>query len=268
MTELRGATVLVTGGASGIGRLVALSCAAKGSRIVLWDIDAPALDAVADEIRRRGADVVTAVCDLGSRHAIEAAAAECGAVDVLVNNAGIVSGKPLLETTPEQIERTFAVNALAPIWTTRAFLAGMIERKRGHIVNVSSAAAISAPPRLTDYAASKWALVGFDEALRLELRRGRRKVRTTIVCPFYIKTGLFEGAKTRFRSILPILEPEAVADRIVGAIEGNKSRVVMPRFVYTGYVARVLPIRIYDALMSVFGISRSMDDFVGRTPGK
>lgn len=255
MTDLRGATVLVTGAASGIGALVAGQCVARGARVIGWDVADIALDGV-ESVR----------CDLSSRAQIEQAAAATGAIDVLVNNAGVVSGRLLVELTAEQIERTFAVNALAPIWTTRAFLPGMLERRRGHVVNVSSAAAIAATSRLSDYAASKWALAGFDEALRLELARMGSPVRTTIVCPFYVNTGLFAGVKTRVPWLLPILEPDDVARRIVAAIETNQRRVVMPWFVRTAYVARALPIGVFDQLMRVFGINRSMDEFTGRHP--
>src|SRR5207247_8346795 len=137
---------------------------------------------------------------------------------ILINNAGVVSGKGLLEISEEAIQRTFDVNTLALFWTTRAFLPGMIARDRGHVVTIASAAGIVGTSRLVDYCASKHAAVGFNEALRLELKRQGNKVVTTVVCPFYISTGMFEGVKTRFPLLLPILEPQKVADRIVDAI--------------------------------------------------
>ena len=116
-----------------------------------------------------------------------------GEVDVLVNNAGIVSGRPLLELSDERIERTFAVNTLALFWTSKAFLPAMTARGSGHIVTVASAAGLIGTARETDYAASKFAAVGFNEALRLELRRSAPGVKTTLVCPYYIDTGMFDG---------------------------------------------------------------------------
>jgi all-trans-retinol dehydrogenase (NAD+) len=185
-------------------------------------------------------------------------------VDILVNNAGIVSGKPLLEIPDEAIERTFQVNTLALFWMVRAFLPAMITQRRGHLVNIASAAGLAGTSRLTDYCSSKYAAVGFDESLRLELKRLGLPIRTTIVCPFYIDTGMFKGVKTRFSWLLPILEPGYVTRRILGAIEGNRARLVMPRFLLVLPLVRLLPPGPFDALLGFFGVNCSMDDFKGR----
>lgn len=110
----------------------------------------------------------------------------------------------------------------------------------------------------------KFAAVGFDESLRMELKRLGSPVRTTVVCPFFIDTGMFEGVKTRFAWLLPILKPGYVVRRIMRAVEGNRSRLIMPRFVLTVPVVRVLPPFLFDAVLSFFGVNRSMDEFVGR----
>jgi all-trans-retinol dehydrogenase (NAD+) len=141
----------------------------------------------------------------------------------------------------------------------------MLERDAGHLVTVSSAGGLVGTARLVDYCASKFAAVGFDEALRLELRRLGSAVRTTVVCPFYIDTGMFAGAKTRFPWILPILKPEKVARRVVRAVERDQARVIMPSFVRAVFPSRLLPVTVFDALMGFFGINQSMDDFVGRS---
>ena len=154
-------------------------------------------------------------CDVSDREQVYARADEvraaAGDVDVLVNNAGVVSGRPLLELSDEAIERTFGVNTLALFWTTRAFLPAMKARGSGHVVTVASAAGLIGTARETDYAASKFAAVGFNEALRQELRRGASGVRTTVVCPYYIDTGMFKGVKTRFPFLLP--GPEGAGSR-------------------------------------------------------
>ena len=146
----------------------------------------------------------------------------------------------------------------------RAFLPGMIERGHGHIVTVSSAAAISPAPRLSDYAATKWAAFGFDESLRLEFKRYDLPVKTTVVCPFFVNTGMFDGVKTRFNLLLPILEPELVADKMIKAIEKDRARLILPPAVYGMYPLRLLPPLIFDKVTAFFGVSKSMDDFVGR----
>ena len=271
MTDLNGSTVLITGAASGIGRLMARRISAEGARVISWDLDEQGVDALTEELRARGGTAHGYVCDLSDRDAVRAVAEqtqhECGSVDVLINNAGVVSGKRLLDVSEEEIERTFKVNTLALFWTTRAFLPAMIERDHGHIVTIASAGGIVGTAKLTDYCSSKFAAVGFDDSLRLELRRQRSRVRTTLVCPFYINTGMFEGVKTRFPMLLPILEPQAVADRVVRAILHDRRRVVMPWFVYTSWLVRILPVPVFDAIMGFFGISRSMDEFRGRHDG-
>lgn len=268
MTRFRDAHVLVTGAASGIGRLMALGAAARGARLTLWDRDGAGLVAVAKEIEAAGGNTATAVVDLTDRPGIQAEARRTldsrGRVDILINNAGIVSGKPLLECSDEAIERTFQVNALANFWTVRAFLPAMLETGNGHIVTVASAAGLAGTARLVDYSASKFAAVGFDESLRMELRRLGSPIQTTLVCPFYIDTGMFQGVKTRFPWLLPILKPDYVTRRILAAIEGNRRRLVMPRFVLTVPVVRILPPSLFDAVLGFFGVNRSMDEFVGR----
>jgi all-trans-retinol dehydrogenase (NAD+) len=268
MTDIKGSRALITGAASGIGRRLATELGRAGASLVLWDIDERGLDDAQAELRGAGREVRTYACDLTRREDIEAVAgrtlADCGPVDILVNNAGIVSGKNLLEITPAEIERTFQVNTLALFWTSKAFLPGMLERDRGHIVTIASAAGLAGTSRLTDYCSSKFAAVGFDESLRVELKRQGSRIVTTVVCPFYTDTGMFEGVKTRFPWLLPILDPDYVVRRTVSAIAKDRRRLIMPRFVYSGWPSRLLPVGWFDALMAFFGISHSMDDFRGR----
>jgi len=184
---------------------------------------------------------------------------------VLINNAGVVSGKPLLELTDEAIERTFEINTLSLFRTTRAFLPGMMKKNSGHIVTIASAGGLIGVPKMTDYSASKFAAVGFDESLRVELKQlGYPKIQTTVVCPYYISTGMFKGVKTRFPWLLPIQEPEDAANKIIHAIERNKRRLLMPPFAYTTYAGRLLPVSLLDSIASFVGINNSMDDFKGR----
>ena len=184
-----------------------------------------------------------------------------------MNNAGVVSGKPLLELTDEQIEQTLRVNALAPFWVTRAFLPGMLQRGSGHVVTIASAAGLIGTPRQTDYAASKHAAVGFAEALRFELKRSSPGVKTTLVCPFYVDTGMFAGVKTRFPQLLPILKLDDVVGAIVKAIQDDTPQVQMPFMVRTLPAMRLLPIWAFDALADFFGVTRAMDEFTGRGLG-
>jgi all-trans-retinol dehydrogenase (NAD+) len=267
MTVVNNSRVLITGAASGIGRLLALRLAESGARLVLWDIDRDGLDLAQTELAAAGHTADTCVCDLTDRQEIAHAAAQTladsGSIDILINNAGIVSGKYLLDLSDADIERTFQVNTLALFWTVRAFLPGMLKQDRGHVVTIASAASLAGAPRLTDYSASKFAAFGFDESLRLELKQLDSHITTTIVCPYYIDTGMFDGVKTRFSWLLPILKPEDVVSRIIIAIEKDRRRLVMPWFIYSSWLSRLLPAAWFDALMSFFGVTHSMDEFHG-----
>jgi len=272
MSDFKNKNVLITGAASGIGRLMAEKAAALGANLFLWDLNPSGLDSVRLSLQQNGNNVHTYVVDLSDRAAIYDTAAQVlsdgGAIDILINNAGIVSGKPLLEISDEQIQRTFDVNTLALFWTTRAFLPRMIEQSRGHIVTIASAGGIVGTSRLVDYASSKFAAIGFDDALRMEFKRMKLPIQTTVVCPFYIDTGMFEGVKTRFPMLLPILKPEYAVKRIMNAIQKNRRRLVMPRFVMTAYPMRIFPMAIFDAVNGFFGINKTMDEFIGRTQSK
>ncbi len=268
MTQLANKKVLITGAASGIGRLMAEKIAELGGVLVLWDIDGDCLLRVCSELQQKGCRTHAYTCDLANKDDIkrcaEAVLSDLGAIDVLINNAGVVAGKALLDNTDDEIELMFNVNVLAMIHIVRAFLPAMLKQQQGHIVSISSAVALCGVPKLVVYSATKSAVAALDESLRLELKRHGHRVKTTVVFPFYISTGMFAGVKSRFPMLLPILKPEKVAGRIVSAILHNRRRVIMPWFVYLAVWAKILPIPIFDALTEFFGISRSMDEFKGR----
>lgn len=261
MTELRDSTVLVTGAASGIGRRMALLAAEHGAHVVGWDLDADGLEKMAADA---GGMVTTRTVDVTDPAAVRRAATAAGPIDVLVNNAGVVAGKRLLDLTDKQIERVMAVNALAPFWCTRAVLPGMVDRGRGHVVTIASMAATMGVPKLVDYAASKHAAYGFAESLRVELAGVAPDVRTTVVLPFYINTGMFAGASTRIPWLIPILDEAKVAERVIRAVERNEDRVLLPPIGRVAFVGQLLPPSWFDRLASVLGIHVSMEDFHGR----
>jgi all-trans-retinol dehydrogenase (NAD+) len=269
MSEIRGAHIVVTGGASGIGRLMALELAGQGGRVSVWDIRQEPLDAVVAELSARGNAAHGFLCDVSKREQVYAVAAQTraanGPVDIVINNAGIVSGQALLDIPDEKIEATFAINTLSLFWVTKALLPDMIRRGHGHVVTIASASGLIGVAKLSDYAASKWAAVGFDESLRAELRQSAPGVVTTVVCPFYINTGMFRGVKSRFPWLLPILEEDAVARRIVGAIRGNCRRLCMPPLVYLVPSLRLLPVGVFDWIAGFLGVNASMDEFKGRS---
>lgn len=270
MTKLRETTVLVTGGASGIGRLIGDMCMQEGAKqLIIWDINKEKLDVTTRELRAMHFIVHPYILDVtDTREALALATkviGEHGPVDILINNAGIITGnKNFGELSHEEIDRTMAVNSIAAMHLTRAFLPSMIERKTGHIVNISSAAGLLANPLMSVYCASKWAMAGWSDSIRLELQQSRSGIRVTTVCPSYISTGMFAGV--RVPPVLPLLKPEKISARIVRAIKSNRIWVRAPFLVRTlPFTKGILPVRVFDLVVGHWlGIYRSMAGFRGR----
>lgn len=265
--DLARSTVLITGGASGIGRLMAREASRRGAGVVLWDLSQEGAEAVRAEIEEAGGRAWAFGVDVTDRSAVDELAArtlELGPVDVVVNNAGVVTGTTLLDADPAAIERTFAVNTLALYWVTRAFLPAMVSRRHGRVVTIASAAGLIGVARQTDYAASKAAAVGFTESLRAEMRAGRTGVGTLLVYPYFIDTGMFEGVRSRVPLLLPILRQDEVARAVVDAIERGREELMLPPLVAAVRPLRALPTRLFDRAADLLGINATMDHFVGR----
>jgi all-trans-retinol dehydrogenase (NAD+) len=218
--------------------------------------------------------VFTTLCDVTRASDVYDAALRTrqalGEVDILVNNAGTVQGGPFLSRPDSDWERLVAVNLSALLYTTRAFLPGMMERDRGHVVNISSAAGTLGVADLAVYSATKWAVWGLTESLRQEMRgSGHRGVRFSSVHPSYVRTGLFEGARIPGIGglLVPLLaDHDVVARAVVDAALKRGRRVVMrPRTVRLAVLLRgVLPARAFDGAVRLFGIPQSMAHWHGR----
>merc|ERR1712179_446439 len=140
----------------------------------------------------------------------------------------------------------------------------MLEHRQGHVVNIASLAGHSGTPKLVDYCASKFAAVGIDEALRVELfAQGHSDyIKTTVVCPYYISTGMFAGVVSK---VVPILEPEYVADRAVAATLTNQEVLLLPWWsMFLISLKALLPSPAFIKLSNAFGLNTSMDEFAGR----
>lgn len=274
---VQGAKVLITGAAGGMGRMYAERAVTEhAASVTLWDRDAPALARTADELgaRSRGQTAVTSyVVDVGDLGAIAKTAQrvrrEVGNPDVLINNAGIVRGNRYFWETDngEDTRPTMQVNALAPMYITREFIPGMIANayRASRIVNIASAAGTLANPRMAVYAASKAALIGWSDSLRLELEQAdHTNVKVTTVTPSYISTGMFAGA--RGPALTPVLDPEVVVDRVWRAMLAGTPLVELPWSVGLSRALRgILPTRVFDRLVGErLGIYRSMERFTGR----
>ena len=273
MTKLRNSTILITGGASGIGRLMGLISLERGAKqLIIWDINRQNLKQFATEMQAKGYTVFPYEVDIADTAAVEEAAShvlqETGPPDILINNAGIIVGKVFAAHTIAEIEQTLDVNILGAMAVTRAFLPGMIERGFGHIVNIASAASLIANPRMSVYAASKWAVLGWSERLRLELEALKLDLHVTTVTPSYIDTGMFAGAKAPL--LTPVLQPEEVAGAVLTAVEKNKIMLRKPFMVHLIPLFRgLLPTRLFDLVVGrVFKAYSTMDHFTGRPTDK
>ncbi|MBV7295016.1 SDR family oxidoreductase [Corynebacterium sp. TAE3-ERU12] len=262
---VKGRTALITGAGSGIGRLMALECAKRGAKkVIIWDISEERAAQVAEEVQARGAEAEYAIVDVTNQEAVEDQAAKTGEIDLLINNAGVVSGRTFLETSQESVDKTLDINLRALYIVTRPFLGGMIERNRGTVVVVASAAGIVGVARQTDYSASKWGAIGFAESLRVEMKRENNRVNVMSLCPFYIDTGMFEGVKTKVPWLLPILQPQYVAETTIDGVENGRHQIILPAVARATFFGRLLPVPIFDRLCSLLGINNTMDDFKGR----
>ncbi|XP_045592857.1 epidermal retinol dehydrogenase 2 [Procambarus clarkii] len=265
--NIKGHIALVTGGGSGIGRLMCLKLARRGAIVVTWDVNEEGNAETVRQVVELGGQCRAYTVDLCSRHAIYATAAkvkqEVGKVDILVNNAGVVTGKRLLDCPDENIIRTFDVNIMSHFWTTKAFLGDMMARGKGHIVTIASMAGKVPCNRLVDYCSSKFAAVGFDETLRYELRvDGHTGIHTTVVCPVFISTGMFQGFQSKY---LPVLEPEWVAEEAVDAILLNTRVLHLPSTMKINlFLNLLLPQKVMFYLSDCLDVNHMMDNFVGR----
>lgn len=271
---VRGSTVLITGGARGMGELYARRAAAAGARrIALWDLDQELASTVAEELSREGLEVQAFRVNVARldevREGVQQVRERLGDVDVLINNAGIVRGGPFWEHECERdVEGTMMVNTVGPMWLTRELLPSMMadQSREKRILNVASAAGTLPNPNMSVYAASKWAMIGWSDSLRLELtREGYGHVRVTTFCPSYISTGMFEGARGPL--LTPIMHPETAVNAAWNGMVAGAPFVNKPWTVKLAMALRgVLPVAAWDAVADrVFHVYSSMDSFVGRS---
>lgn len=271
--SLKDEVVFITGGASGIGRQMSLQFAKQGAKVIVADIAEKPAKVVAYEIKSSGGQALGLHCDVTSIESVKAAAEAAkkafGPITILINNAGIVSGKLITDLSYEAIERTFKVNAISHFYTIKEFLPSMLEQNKGHIVTIASVAGLGGVSKMTDYCASKYAAVGIDDSLRNELKYLNSNVKTTCVCPYYINTGMFKGVTTRFNFLFPMLTEQWVAGRIIKAVKYNEEVLLMPKTMNSAtYLKAFLPISWTDYLSKTLGFQESMSSFQGRHAGK
>lgn len=270
--EFRGSVALITGAASGIGAALAHSLTARGCAAVLVDRDAAGLDATARAVAQHGVMVTTHVLDVTDKEAIsalpEAVSAEFGRLNLLINNAGVALGGRFADVHPDDVDWLLDTNLRSVMHMTHAFLPMLERARQAQIVNMSSLFGLIAPPTQAAYAASKFGIRGFSEALRHEYAgtglgvtvahpggvdtaiarsaRGPRAAGDAAVLE--ARTKAFEKARADFQSFLR-LSPEFAARKVLEAVEQRAPRVVIGKDArYAALIQRLFPANYWSIL--------------------
>src|SRR5262245_14762634 len=285
MTAISGSAAAVTGGASGLGRALARELAARGCDLALADRDEAGLASVVAELAKSGRKVTTHRVDVSERAQIDAFAAAAIAahptLNILINNAGVALLGEFNEIDQVQFEWLMNINFWAVVHGTRAFLPQLSSRPAAHIVNMSSIFGIIAPPGQTAYCASKFAVRGFSEALRHELKLAFSPVKLSVVHPGGIATNIVRNMRTgvavtdnaRRAEVIEYFDKEfaktsaqAAATAIIAGIEKNAPRILIGRDArMLDRLQRILPGTYFRMLRKGMAISDSYRAYIRRT---
>ncbi|MGB3143429.1 MAG: SDR family oxidoreductase [Maribacter sp.] len=266
MKSFKDKLVLITGGASGIGKIMSRLFLERNSKVIIWDINTDNLNQTVSELSKLG-EIYGMEVDVSNPAQIQSSAEKIketyGAIDVLINNAGIIVGSYFHEHSQDDIARTMNINSLAPMYITKAFIGDMMVKNAGHICTIASSGGLLGNPKMSVYAASKWSVIGWSDSLRIEMKQLGKDIQVTTIMPYYINTGMFDGVQSK----IPILKPEKTALTIINAISNKKQMVTIPGYIYrvTRFAQAVLPLFIFDWFTgNVLGIYKTMEDFTGR----
>jgi short-subunit dehydrogenase len=263
--------VVLTGGASGIGELLANTLAVKNVTVVVLDVK---------PIETENYNIVYYKCDVSKWEEVQAVSKkvleEVGEPTILINNAGVVQGKLIVDLTEADVLQTFGVNTFSHFWILKAFLPSLLKQKSGHIVTVSSAMGLTGVAQMSDYCASKAALVNLHESLRYELNKRYNcpSIRTTLICPGHVHTQMFKTVTfpswPLFKFFCPSLPPIDVVKKIITALDDQHSQTILMPF-YTNFIPFIhhLPSFCRDLVQWISGADYAMRDFVkvsGRRP--
>ncbi|SPO03453.1 related to short-chain dehydrogenase/reductase [Cephalotrichum gorgonifer] len=260
--DLSEEVIVITGGASGLGLLIAEVYGMRGASVAVLDVREM------ETGEARGVSYYK--CDVGDKEALAAVAKrieqDLGPPTVLINNAAIVQGKPLLDLTVSEIDTSLTTNLLGPFYALKTFLPTILRSPRGGtIVNISSVIGQLGAASLTDYAAAKAGLTALHKSLAAELRVSHPETRMVLVEPGQLSTPLFYGVQTPSAFFAPVVEPVDVAKEVVAAIDGGLSgHVGVP--LYARWVAwyNVLPVGVQVLARKITRIDSAMGTFVGR----
>jgi len=232
--DFRDKVVLVTGASSGIGRETAIQFAKKGSNVILVARRKQKLEQLDNELKKYKIATLICECDVSDKLQVEKMSKfvleKFGCIDVLVNNAGFAIYGTVFDLTIEEIESQMATNYFGMIYCTKNFLPSMLEKKSGHIVNVASVAASIGLPGIASYCASKFAMLGFSEGLKHELKG--TGVGITVVSPIMVRTNFFDDPSFKKMPQFSLsLSDKTVAKAILRAANSSRLEIIVPSIV-------------------------------------
>ncbi|GAB1313139.1 hypothetical protein MFIFM68171_03349 [Madurella fahalii] len=264
--DLSEEVIVITGGASGLGLLIAEVYGMRGATVAVLDVE---------EMENGEARGVTYYkCDVTDKEQVARVAAEIerdlGTPTVLINNAAIVHGKPLLSLSFPEIEKSISTNLLSHFYTLKTFIPAMARSETGGtIVTISSVIGTVGAAQLTDYAAAKAGISALHRSLAAELRESHPQIRTVLVTPGQLSTPLFYGVQTPNSFLAPVVEPVDVAKEVIAAIDnGHNAAIGMPMYARWIDWYNVLPLGIQAVVRRLAGVDTAMKTFVGRKGAK
>ena len=259
MKELKNRNCLITGAANGIGRSFALALAQEGMNLFITDIDMENLKEVKTKIEEIGVRVHAAKCDVAKFEDFQNIAkefySEFGNLDLLINNAGIVIGGSIFEITLEDWEELLDVNLWSIIYSLKVFLPKMVERRKGHVVNMASGAGVLGATEPIPYIASKFAVVGLSEALFGQLNS--YGINISVIVPTYVRTGIFQRCKVKYsQKLIDDVGEKRLREISQALLKDMKRKAMLPDRAVKKYIMGIKnnQLYIYDskAILSVF----------------
>jgi NAD(P)-dependent dehydrogenase (short-subunit alcohol dehydrogenase family) len=274
MSKVDGKVAVVTGAGSGIGRALALELTRRGARVAISDVNAEGLAETGRLVGALGAEPQVEELDVSDRAAFEryagTVAEHFGTVHQIYNNAGVASGKRVVEASYELYEKVIGVNLWGVIHGTKAFLPHLIASGDGHVTNISSLNGYMAQAELSAYCTTKFAVRGFTETLRIEMTQDKLPVKVTVVHPGGVKTGIATNALDRAAEIgytvteadrrraqvynekLLKMDPAQAATIIVDGVENDKARVRVGNDAkLVDYIVRCFPVSYQKVTMGL-----------------
>ncbi len=255
--DFKNKAVLITGASSGIGKETAIQFAKRGARLVLVARRKQKLENLKKNLQKFSVPIMICQCDVSDKSQVKEMSQkvleEFGSIDILVNNAGFAIYGSVSDLTIEEIESQMATNYFGMVYCTKSFLPSMIEKKSGHIVNVASVAASFGLPGIASYCASKFAMLGFSEGLKHELKG--TGVGITVVSPIMVRTDFFDHPSfEKMPKYSPTsLSAKTVAKAILRAANSPRLEIIVPSVVRGAvWIKHTFPYVINPILGSAF----------------